>query len=117
MKQTLKTKHDIEKLNTALDAAVQIAKKVLSDSRMQYITEDKDSYGIAINMTIPKRFASDLMLDFEKMHIRTHGEEYFGHYLIQLPEEIRQAEKYEFIMEAFCNILAIAEYDVKIIKL
>ena len=109
MKETIKTKGELNELNQALINAVNTA-AVLDD------TEDGGTCNfdmVTLKIKIPKKFIQYIYVKFEKMYARNWGRLWRGYYLVDIPLS-GQGSRRTRMAEAACDSLRAAGYDARV---
>lgn len=106
MKETIKTKVELEELNNALSSAVTAAKQLAN-------TEDGGSCNfdsVTLRISIPATLAEQACVKLEKMLVRDWGRLWRGHYMVDIPLS-GQADRRSCMAEAACKSLRESGYD------
>ena len=106
MKDTIKTKGELNELNQALLNAVNTA-AMLDD------TEDGGTCNfdmVTLKIKIPKKFTQYISVKLEKMYARDWGRLWRGYYLVDIPLS-GQGNRRTRMAEAACESLKDAGYD------
>lgn len=106
MKETVKTKEELNKLNQALLNAVNAA-AMLGD------TEDGGTCNldmVTLKIKIPKKFIQYISVKLEKMYARDWGRLWVGYYVVDIPL-FGQGNRRTRMAEAACQALKDAGYD------
>ena len=106
MKETIKTKGELNELNQALINAVNTA-AVLDD------TEDGGTCNfdmVTLKIKIPKKFIQYISVKLEKMYARDWGRLWRGYYLVDIPLS-GQGNRRTRMAEAACGSLRADGYD------
>lgn len=106
MKETIKTKVELEELNKALQNAVNAAAK-LAD------TEDSGTCNfdsVTLEISIPKKLAEQACVRLEKMLVRDWGRMWQGCYMVDIPLS-GQGNRRTRMAEAACKVLRESGYN------
>lgn len=109
MKETIKTKGELNELNQALINAVNTA-AMLDD------TEDGGTCNfdmVTLKIKIPKTFIQYISVKLEKMYVRVWGRLWKGYYLVDIPLS-GQGSRRTRMAEAACSSLRAAGYDARV---
>ena len=109
MKETIKTKKELNELNQALINAVNTA-AMLDD------TEDGGTCNfdtVTLKIKIPKKFIQYIYVELEKMYARVWGRLWKGYYLVDIPLS-GQGSRRTRMAEAACGSLRAAGYDARV---
>ena len=106
MKETIKTKKELNELSEALINAVNAA-AMLAD------TEDGGTCNldmVTLKIKIPEKFTQYITVKLEKMYARDWGRLWKGYYLVDIPLS-GQGNRRTRMAEAACNSLRADGYD------
>ena len=109
MKETIKTKKELNELNQALINAVNAA-AMLDD------TEDGGTCNldmVTLKIKIPKKLTQYISVKLEKMLARDWGRLWKGYYLVDIPLS-GQGNRRTRMAEAACGSLRAAGYDAQV---
>ena len=109
MKETVKTKKELNELNNALINAVNAA-AMLADA------EDGGTCNfdmVTLKIKIPKKFTQYISVKLEKMYARDWGRLWRGYYLVDIPLS-GQGSRRTRMAEAACDSLRAAGYDAQV---
>ena len=109
MKDTIKTKGELNELNQALTNAVNAA-ATLND------TEDGGTCNfdmVTLKIKIPKKFIQYIYVKLEKMYARDWGRLWRGYYLVDIPLS-GQGDRRTCMAEAACSSLRADGYDAQV---
>lgn len=109
MKETIKTKKELNELNQALLNAVNAA-AMLAD------TEDGGTCNfdmVALKIKIPKKLTQYISVKLEKMLARNWGRLWKGYYLVDIPLSGQGCRRTR-MAEAACQALKDAGYDAQV---
>ena len=109
MKETIKTKTELNELNNALINAVNAA-AMLDD------TEDGGTCNldmVTLKIKMPKKFIQYISVKLEKMYVCVWGRLWRGYYLVDIPLS-GQGNRRTRMAEAACGSLRAAGYDAQV---
>lgn len=106
MKETIKTKEDLNELNKALINAVNTA--AMFDDIEDGGTCNFDS--VTLKISIPAKLAAAAWVKLDKMLARDWGRLWKGYYMVDIPLS-GQANRRTRMAEAACNVLKSAGYN------
>ena len=108
MKETIKTKEELNELNQALLNAVNTA--AMLDDTEDGGTCNFDS--VTLKISIPAKLAAQAWVKLEKMLVRDWGRLWRGYYMVDIPLS-GQGSRRTRMAEAACNALKSAGYDAQ----
>lgn len=108
MKETIKTKKELNELNQALLSAVNAA--AMLDNTEDGGTCNLDM--VTLKIKIPKKLTQYISVKLEKMYARDWGRLWRGHYVVGIPLS-GQGNRRTRMAEAACNSLRAAGYDAQ----
>lgn len=108
MKETIKTKEELNELNQALLNAVNTA--AMLDDTEDGGTCNFDS--VTLKISIPAKLAAQAWVKLEKMLVRNWGQLWRGYYMVDIPLS-GQGSRRTRMAEAACNALKSAGYDAQ----
>lgn len=109
MKETIKTKKELNELNQALINAVNAAAMLVD-------TEDGGACNfdmVTLKIKIPKKFIQYISVKLEKMYACDWGRLWKGYYLVDIPLS-GQGSRRTRMAEAACQALKDAGYDARV---
>ena len=109
MKETVKTKGELNELNQALLNAVNAA--AMLDNTEDGGTCNFDE--VTLKIKIPKKFIQYISVKLEKMLTRDWGRLWKGYYLVDIPLS-GQGNRRTRMAEAACQALKAAGYDAQV---
>ena len=108
MKETIKTKEELNELNQVLLNAVNTA--AMLDDTEDGGTCNFDS--VTLKISIPAKLAAQAGVKLEKMLVRDWGRLWRGYYMVDIPLS-GQGSRRTRMAEAACNALKSAGYDAQ----
>ena len=108
MKETIKTKEELNELNQVLLNAVNTA--AMLDDTEDGGTCNFDS--VTLKISIPAKLAAQAWVKLEKMLVRDWGRLWRGYYMVDIPLS-GQGSRRTRMAEAACNALKSAGYDAQ----